>query len=83
MARILGCPTNCNCDVVIHSSDAERVKQRECVWVIDDVDFINRHIWIGGLPHITIEDLKKIQNREVTDMVKCILEKLRSGVRVA
>ncbi len=82
LAQILGCPTDCSCDVVIHVSDLERVDKRRCVWTTHDFSLMHRHIWIGGLPHVSIEDLEKIQNREISEVINCILERLRSGARV-
>ncbi|MFN3804267.1 MAG: hypothetical protein ACK4SY_04360 [Pyrobaculum sp.] len=81
LAKIVGCETPCDCDVVIHYRDVEKIGKK-CVWSIDDVSFIHRHVWIGGFPHIAVEDLEKLQDTEILGTVRCILERLRSEVRV-
>ena len=80
-AKLLGCPTTCDCDVVIHVNDLERVGARDCVWVIDDPSFVHRYVWIRGLPHIDIREIDKIRGENL-DVVKCIMDKFRSVARV-
>jgi len=79
-AKIVCCPTLCECDVVVYISDIDHVDEKRCVWTIDDPTFIHRYIWIEGFPHVALEDLEKLEggNREI---IQCILEKLRSGLR--
>lgn len=74
LAKALGCPTRCECDVVIHMDDLERVGSRDCVWTIEDPSFIHRHIWVGGYPHISLEDMAKIKGP--SDVVECLLSRL-------
>ncbi|ABL87735.1 conserved hypothetical protein [Pyrobaculum islandicum DSM 4184] len=76
LAKILGCPTQCDCDVVIHVNDLDKIKERKCVWSVEDSSFIHRHIWIGGYPHISLEDMEKIKEREVLDVINCIKLKM-------
>jgi len=80
-AKLLGCPTTCDCDVVIHINDLERVGAGDCVWVIDDPSFVHRYVWIRGLPHIDIREIGKIRGGNL-DVVNCIMDRLRSATRV-
>lgn len=79
LAKTLGCPTQCDCDVVVYKKDLEKVTER-CVWAIDDPGFIHRYVWIAGLPHVSISDITKIEGP--TETINCILSKLRDAPRV-
>ncbi|MEM1597963.1 MAG: hypothetical protein QW598_07245 [Pyrobaculum sp.] len=79
LAKILGCPTQCDCDVVVYKNDMEKVAER-CVWAIDDPSFIHRYMWIAGLPHVSIGDIAKIEGP--TETINCILDRLRGAPRV-
>ncbi|MGB9705267.1 MAG: hypothetical protein ACPL3C_07445 [Pyrobaculum sp.] len=81
LARALGCPTPCDCDVVIHIRDAVHVGEKKCVWLSTDSTFIHRHIWVGGYPHVSIEDMKKIVSPEISETVDCIVNRLRNEPR--
>ncbi|AFA38434.1 hypothetical protein Pogu_0407 [Pyrobaculum oguniense TE7] len=80
LARVLGCPAPCDCDVVVYVGDRERIGRNDCVWATSDPTFIHRPIWIGGYPHVAPEDLKNIISPEVSSTVECIMKKLRGEV---
>ncbi len=81
LAKILGCSVSCECDVVVHVDDLEYVDEKECVWWIEDPTFIHRYVWIGGYPHVVLEDLKRLRGKDV-EVLGCILEKIRNAPRV-
>lgn len=78
LAKILDCPTTCECDVVIYAKDIDRVGRGNCICTIDDPTFIHRYIWVGGYPHVALEDLEKLSCKE---NLSCILEKARGVLR--
>ncbi len=80
LAKILGCSVSCECDVVVHVDDLEHVDEKECVWWIEDPTFIYRYVWIGGYPHVALEDLKKLRGKDA-EVLGCILEKIRNAPR--
>ncbi|MEM0369372.1 MAG: hypothetical protein QXK71_01615 [Pyrobaculum sp.] len=77
LAKILNCPSACECSVVIYTKDLDKIDS-DCVCTIDDPTFIHRFIWIGGYPHVALEDLEKISCKED---ISCIIEKIRNGLR--
>lgn len=82
LAKLLGCPAPCDCDVVVHMRDIDHVGKKECVWAIADPTFIHRPIWIGGYPHVSLNDLEKIVSPAISETIKCIIEKTRDVPRV-
>lgn len=82
LARALGCPAPCECDVVVHIDDARAVGSAECVWTLEDPTFVHRYIWVGGYPHIALEDLEKLREEGVRETVRCLLEALGRARRV-
>ncbi|AAL64826.1 hypothetical protein PAE3304 [Pyrobaculum aerophilum str. IM2] len=82
LAKLLGCSTPCDCDVVVYVNDIDKIEERQCVWAITDPTFIHRPIWIGGYPHVSLHDLEKIVSPEISETIKCIMEKTKSAPRV-
>jgi hypothetical protein len=60
----------------VHVDDLEHVDEKECVWWIEDPTFIYRYVWIGGYPHVALEDLKKLRGKDA-EVLGCILEKIQ------
>ncbi|MBP1449685.1 MAG: hypothetical protein JZD41_06730 [Thermoproteus sp.] len=77
-ARAFGCNINseCECDAVVYSADLERV-DGECVWAVDEPGFSHRRVWIGGLPHISLEDLPKVKSPYTQEVLECLTDALR------
>lgn len=74
-AKVLGCPSPCDCDVVIHENDRDKIDS-PCVWTIREVEFVHRHVWLMGFPVISLDFLEKLSG----DTVECILERLRVAI---
>lgn len=78
--RAFGCNIDigCECDVVIAESDAEKLPPTPCVWTIDEPGFSHRRVWIGGLPHISLEDLPRVKSPYAQAVLDCIRDALRT-----
>ncbi|MEL9991943.1 MAG: hypothetical protein QXP98_04810 [Thermoproteus sp.] len=78
-ARAFGCDIdlNCECDVVIAERDAQKAPTSPCVWTIDEVGFSHRRVWLGGIPHVSLEDLPKIKSPYTKAVLDCITDVLR------
>lgn len=78
-ARVFGCNVDmgCDCDVVVAESDAEKIQPTPCLWTIDKPGFSHRRVWIGGLPHISLEDLPRVKSPYTQAVLECIRDALR------
>lgn len=75
----------CECDVVVAMSDLDRVSGMPCVWPIEGSGFSNKRVWIGGIPHVSLELLQKVRSPYTDQVLQCIMDALRrraGGVRL-
>lgn len=78
-ARAFGCDVgiNCDCDVVVAESDAEKLPPTPCLWTIDKPGFSHKRVWLGGLPHVSLEDLPRVKSPYTKALLECIRDVLR------
>ncbi|WP_052886039.1 hypothetical protein [Thermoproteus uzoniensis] len=67
----------CDCDVVVAESDIWKVPSSRCIWTIDEVGFSHRRVWIGGIPHISLDNLPKVKSPYTQAVLNCIRDALR------
>lgn len=68
--------SGCECDVVVYAPDADKIGE-SCVCPIDEPGFTRRRVWLGGLPHISLDDLKKVKCSYAEAVLKCVMDELR------
>jgi len=78
-AKAFGCDLHlgCECDVVVAELDAHKIPHYPCVWTIDGVGFSRRRVWIGGIPHISLDDLPRVKSPYTQAVLNCIKDELR------
>ncbi|MFB6490440.1 MAG: hypothetical protein TU35_004180 [Thermoproteus sp. AZ2] len=68
--------SKCECDLVVYAPDVVKIGD-ECVWPIDEPGFTRRRVWLMGLPHISLDDLKKVKCPYAEAVLRCVTDELR------